>query len=586
MKSRIAGFRQGRLGVLLASVVIAAAGVPSALGQPPAVLEALPGLAPTVPDRVDSGFDVTDSGYVVGISSNSVAPYRGVVWTPAGGVVDIGADPDYPWTYCTSVSDGANVFAGFGIPDDGSFTDAWIRKPPNPIQRLEDSLTPTEFGARSTGDAVSGDGTRIWGTRTFDGSQWNVRVWNTSTLSFTDIPSFASNSSDFVVAASRNGAIAAGTSYVPSSNLSVATRMSISGIAALPRLTQIGGDGNAIGMTSSGNAVVGVQGTSENNLPFIWKAGVGTKPLPRLLASSTTAFPLGIADNGVIVGHETKGEQFTALIWFGGRCFSLRSYLQSQYGVSFAGWSQFRGANAISPNGRYITGAGIFNGERRVFRVRFTGNRAPVANAGPDVRVRANGRTGANVKLNGAQSADPDGTPVQFWWSGARFIDRTLSRPTAKFPVGTTTVLLQVSDGSTFRPTDSVRVVVLAPRSKIRPDGLAANESFASTSSLALASTSADGAGAASLRAAASAATAESIGAALGDAIVWDEDDTEADATVAYAELRNLQAAHGQVALASLAQAYAETGDPSALAAAIKAQAAVLYAVADCGDRR
>lgn len=589
MQRHVRSWLSVRFCAVLSSVAVATiAALPSAIGQPPppAVLQALPGLDPTVPDPVDSGFDVTDAGLVVGISSSAAAPYRGVAWTADGSIVDIGVDPNYDSTYCTSVSDAGFIFAGFGISEDvnAAFARAWIRKVSGGIQRLDDGINPFDPIAGSRAEAVSGDGTKIWGLRNPNGTQYLLRVWNTSDLSFTDVPGFTPDSSDFVLNVSRNGTVAVGIAGRPTGP-AVATRIGLGGAFALPRLTQIGGNGNANALTSDGSIVVGVQGVDGNNIPFIWTAAGGTKALPRLTAASKTGIPRGIADNRVIVGSETVGTKFNALMWYAGRCFNLRSYLQSEYGVNFAGWSEFRGANAISPNGRYITGVGTYNGRRRVFRIAFNGNRLPVANAGADIRIRAKSSKGINIKLNGLASADPDGNPMTFWWSGIKLNDRTLARPTGKFPVGTTTLLLEVKDNFLLKSSDSVRVVALAPKSKLRSDGLAANESFATASSYAAAGIPSSGASGAAIQGTESAAFADAIGAAMGDAIVWDGDETEGEATVAYAELRNLQAAYGQVAVASLAQAYAETGDASTLQAAVAAQNATLHALADCGDR-
>jgi len=89
------------------------------------------------------------------------------------------------------------------------------------------------------------------------------------------------------------------------------------------------------------------------------------------------------------------------------------------------------------------------------------GNRAPIANAGPD----ATGTVGVQVTLNGSGSSDPDGNPLTFAWSQTGGPAVTLTTPNtavAHFTpsvTGTYTFQLQVSDGS-LTATDSVVVTV------------------------------------------------------------------------------------------------------------------------------
>jgi subtilisin family serine protease len=91
------------------------------------------------------------------------------------------------------------------------------------------------------------------------------------------------------------------------------------------------------------------------------------------------------------------------------------------------------------------------------------GNRAPIANAGPDAGVVV----GAAVTLNGSASSDPDGTPLTFAWAQTGGPTVTLSTPTAAIAgftptvIGTYTFALTVSDG-TLTSTDSVVITVTA----------------------------------------------------------------------------------------------------------------------------
>lgn len=91
------------------------------------------------------------------------------------------------------------------------------------------------------------------------------------------------------------------------------------------------------------------------------------------------------------------------------------------------------------------------------------GNRAPVANAGPD----AAGAIGTQVTLDGSASSDPDGQALTFSWTQVSGPTVTLSTPTAataRFTptvAGTYTFQLAVSDGS-LSATDTVVITVAA----------------------------------------------------------------------------------------------------------------------------
>ncbi|MEP7028122.1 MAG: S8 family serine peptidase [Candidatus Eisenbacteria bacterium] len=89
-------------------------------------------------------------------------------------------------------------------------------------------------------------------------------------------------------------------------------------------------------------------------------------------------------------------------------------------------------------------------------------NQPPTAIAGNDTTVECTGATGASVRLDGSLSTDPENDPLTYTWtsvSGIVFDDPHAVRPTGSFPLGTTTVQLEVSDGA-LSSFDEVKVTV------------------------------------------------------------------------------------------------------------------------------
>jgi len=98
-------------------------------------------------------------------------------------------------------------------------------------------------------------------------------------------------------------------------------------------------------------------------------------------------------------------------------------------------------------------------------------NRAPLANAGPDMQLQQTSPTGVSVTLNGAASSDPDGDPLSYKWSGP-FGSATGVSPTVNLPAGVSNVNLIVNDGSVDSPSDTAIFTVvdsIAPTFNAQP---------------------------------------------------------------------------------------------------------------------
>jgi pimeloyl-ACP methyl ester carboxylesterase len=86
-------------------------------------------------------------------------------------------------------------------------------------------------------------------------------------------------------------------------------------------------------------------------------------------------------------------------------------------------------------------------------------NRSPLAVAGPDLTVECSSPAGAAVALNGGVSADPDGDPLTFAWSGP-FGSAIGATPTVTLPLGASTIQLTVDDGRGGASSDTLAVAV------------------------------------------------------------------------------------------------------------------------------
>ena len=90
-------------------------------------------------------------------------------------------------------------------------------------------------------------------------------------------------------------------------------------------------------------------------------------------------------------------------------------------------------------------------------------NEAPAADAGPDRLVECAGPAGSAVVLDGSASADPEGDPMTYTWTGP-FPEGggvvTGASPTVTLPLGPSTVSLVVSDGQAESAPDQATITV------------------------------------------------------------------------------------------------------------------------------
>ena len=87
-------------------------------------------------------------------------------------------------------------------------------------------------------------------------------------------------------------------------------------------------------------------------------------------------------------------------------------------------------------------------------------NQAPVANAGADQTVTADGSCSAIVRLDGGASSDADGDPLTFTWTGP-FGTVAGSTAAVSLPAGTHVITLTVRDGRGGSSSDTLVVTVV-----------------------------------------------------------------------------------------------------------------------------
>ena len=170
---------------------------------------------------------------------------------------------------------------------------------------------------------------------------------------------------------------------------------------------------------------------------------LGTEVWTRQFGSSSFDQANGVtADgSGVYVAGETLGtlpSQFSA----GGRDAFVRKYdtLGTEVWTRQVGTSSSDQANgvAVDAGDVYVTGTTfgalpgqVSAGGSDAFVIKYSQNRPPIADAGPDSIVECAGPSGTAVTLGGIGSSDPDNDPITFAWVRPGYHLRRSGKPHA-----------------------------------------------------------------------------------------------------------------------------------------------------------
>jgi probable HAF family extracellular repeat protein len=524
-----------------------------------------------------------DGSIVVGSARYGAGDRHAFRWSAVDGLQDLGTLNSSPnSSYANAISADGRVIAGQSYSSWAGDWRAFNKVSVGQLRDL-DSLIVSSVYTNALG--ISGDGAVIVGQR--EVSTFRYRACRWTSVGYMSLGSIGgADSTSSATDVSVDGEVVVGSSGTPLAETHAFRWTPQLGMYDLRTIENAPGNSGASAVSSDGRFVVGhSQNLSSYYHAFLWsEAGGGMKDLSTIGNIAGNSFANCLSDDGNIVGGSswTTAPGGQACIWIDGKPRSLWDLLK-ELGADLSNWTKFDSIDACTPDGLTLAGSGTYFNADTAFRVTLPDIRKPVADAGKDIVVTANGAKGIRVRLDGGESYDPDGGKLTYAWAspGIKFKDRRVRRPLALFPVGTKRVRLTVTDNEGDTDRDTVNVTVKLPKnSSARIKGADANDAFAYASGWA-ASGEANADTAAGYQ---SLLDANRVGLTLGDLVRWEEGGSLEAATVDYALLRSEQLRYGTEASAALLRAYGETGDEATLYAAYFALAGAGYAEADLSE--
>ena len=348
---------------LLVSVSLAA--LPPALARAdivsPSVTE-LPNFGGGQSEPAWNQGNVTDSGVVVGDSPldsnwNTDHAFR---WTAAGGMVDLGTLGGTN-SYATSISaDGSVVVGEADNAASTRYAFRWTQT--GGMVNLGSLGGVTSNGSASWANGISADGSSVVGFSTLaDNSTSHAFRWTQAT-GMVDLGSLSGTNS-YANGVSADGSIVVGAADLTGGAQHAFRWTQATGMADLGTLG--GTYSNAYGTSADGGVVVGpAQNASNIYYAYRWTQAGGMVNLGTLggvnnrYASEANAVS---ADGNVVVGDSLLADNTTshAFRWTQATGMKDLNTLLSNAGVNINGVT-LNYANGISPNGKYIVGAGTF----------------------------------------------------------------------------------------------------------------------------------------------------------------------------------------------------------------------------------
>lgn len=296
-----------------------------------------------------------DGRVVVGTSP--IANNRGAafIWTASTGTVDLGTLPGGNAALGNAVSADGTVVVGNSNSPSGTFAVSWT----NGVISSLGSLG----GSYAIANDVSADGRVIVGNSfTAANDYWHAFRWVNGTM--TDIGSLGIGNT-YAQKVSADGSTVIGLSNDVGFRWNSGTM--------IPLLLPGGSGSEVAAVTPDGSTVIGSSDDGNGNYhAYRWKNGVVTDLTPT--ETQPYVYAKGVSNNGeVVVGWSSVNQSLVntrAWRWTEATGNVALNTLLANAGVDMTGIN-LRKANAISGDGQYIVGTGLFGGVSQAFLLRY-----------------------------------------------------------------------------------------------------------------------------------------------------------------------------------------------------------------------
>jgi probable HAF family extracellular repeat protein len=314
--------------------------------------------------------DVSADGSVVVGKGNDSTIGEGFRWTASTGMIGLGniPNPVSPISKATSISANGQIVAGVGSEAQQSRAVQWTA-----ATGMVDLGSPNPL-LSSRAEAVSGDGNTFVGATGTGGVDAGVALRWRPGEGYVPLNPLPPGGNSIAYDVSYDGSVIVGFASAIYAQVIVTT---VPVMWTDPQTPILLGDlpgggirGSALGVSSNGLVAVGYSDSEEGFQAFRWTAQTGMVGLGDLPGTSFNSLAVDAsADGSLIVGRAFGNNGPEAFLWdaiHGMR--SLKTVLQTDYGLNLTGWNLNMQILAISDDGETIVGGGTFQGQMQAFR--------------------------------------------------------------------------------------------------------------------------------------------------------------------------------------------------------------------------